>query len=378
MKKLLLSIFLPSAFGLANAQTELNVNDATDIKGTLVEETYNDKGAVSAAKHYQPLESFVLGGYSFSFSSSEKTKPAYYYATSTSTNQQCTVRIYNGTTMSITAPADENMVKIEFTGSNVGDGLTFDCNNGSVTLDGSNATWTGSTAELSVTVNASYRISKLVITTGDGGDVPVVEKPVFVKATEIVDGGEYVMVVDGKVCTPVSQSYNYGRLSLGEVTIENDELTTDEKNVIVINGVGAEGKYTLTDVYGRYLAMDDSHFTSFQLYTEVNDGCYWTASTVEGEFAFYNVLNTDCVICQSMGAQGAFYTNVAPAKAPEEYNLPVLYVKKSSGGVSAVAIDNSENAPVEYYNLQGVRVVNPENGLYIRRQGNTVTKILVK
>ncbi len=36
------------------------------------------------------------------------------------------------------------------------------------------------------------------------------------------------------------------------------------------------------------------------------------------------------------------------------------------------------NAPVEYFNLQGVRVANPENGLYIRRQGNKATKVYVK
>lgn len=40
-------------------------------------------------------------------------------------------------------------------------------------------------------------------------------------------------------------------------------------------------------------------------------------------------------------------------------------------------IDNSD-APVEYYNLQGVRVLNPENGLFIRRQGNKSEKVLVK
>jgi hypothetical protein len=48
-------------------------------------------------------------------------------------------------------------------------------------------------------------------------------------------------------------------------------------------------------------------------------------------------------------------------------------------GVSSVAVDNS-NAPVEYYNLNGVRV-NGENltsGLYIRRQGAKATKVLVK
>lgn len=36
-----------------------------------------------------------------------------------------------------------------------------------------------------------------------------------------------------------------------------------------------------------------------------------------------------------------------------------------------------ENAPVEYYNLQGIRVENPTSGLYIRRQGSTTTKVIL-
>ena len=50
-------------------------------------------------------------------------------------------------------------------------------------------------------------------------------------------------------------------------------------------------------------------------------------------------------------------------------------------GLDESGIDNittDSNAPAEYYNLQGVRVANPEAGLYIRRQGNNVTKVYVK
>lgn len=49
----------------------------------------------------------------------------------------------------------------------------------------------------------------------------------------------------------------------------------------------------------------------------------------------------------------------------------------SNTSVDDIYIDNSE-AAVEYYNLQGIRVANPENGIYIRRQGNKVTKVYVK
>ena len=45
-------------------------------------------------------------------------------------------------------------------------------------------------------------------------------------------------------------------------------------------------------------------------------------------------------------------------------------------GVNAVEFD--ENAPVEYYNLQGVKVENPSNGTFIKVQGKKTTKVYIK
>lgn len=52
-----------------------------------------------------------------------------------------------------------------------------------------------------------------------------------------------------------------------------------------------------------------------------------------------------------------------------------LTVVAANSSVEAIEI---ENAPVEYYNLQGVRVSNPENGLFIVRQGSKVTKQVIR
>lgn len=48
-----------------------------------------------------------------------------------------------------------------------------------------------------------------------------------------------------------------------------------------------------------------------------------------------------------------------------------------NSGVEAVEVAD-ENAPVEYFNLQGVRVANPENGLFIVKQGNKVSKQVIR
>ncbi len=46
-------------------------------------------------------------------------------------------------------------------------------------------------------------------------------------------------------------------------------------------------------------------------------------------------------------------------------------------GVEDVATETSD-AEAEYYTLQGIRVANPGTGLYIRRQGSSVTKVLMQ
>lgn len=56
---------------------------------------------------------------------------------------------------------------------------------------------------------------------------------------------------------------------------------------------------------------------------------------------------------------------------PEGYSV--------TSGVDNIVSDSNENAPVEYFNLQGARVENPTAGqLVIRRQGGVSTKMIVK
>ena len=43
-------------------------------------------------------------------------------------------------------------------------------------------------------------------------------------------------------------------------------------------------------------------------------------------------------------------------------------------GINDIEIE--ENTSIEYYNLQGVRVMNPTKGLYIKKQGNKATKVI--
>jgi len=49
------------------------------------------------------------------------------------------------------------------------------------------------------------------------------------------------------------------------------------------------------------------------------------------------------------------------------------------GSINSVAADSNADAPVEYFNLQGVRVANPAAGqLVIKRQGDNVSKVVIR
>lgn len=64
--------------------------------------------------------------------------------------------------------------------------------------------------------------------------------------------------------------------------------------------------------------------------------------------------------------------------ATNTFNLNGIGYNLRQGGTVEIEDVVAEDAPVEYFNLQGIRVENPSNGIFIRRQGNTVTKVLVK
>lgn len=57
-----------------------------------------------------------------------------------------------------------------------------------------------------------------------------------------------------------------------------------------------------------------------------------------------------------------------------EFTLNVVFDKNK---VAVEGIE-AENAPAEYFNMQGVRVAEPENGLYIVRRGQKVSKEYIR
>lgn len=65
---------------------------------------------------------------------------------------------------------------------------------------------------------------------------------------------------------------------------------------------------------------------------------------------------------------------------PTQYWNPFrdFTLEKWVESASISGIEADENAPVEYYNLQGIRVDNPSNGIFIVKQGKKVTKQAIR
>ena len=61
---------------------------------------------------------------------------------------------------------------------------------------------------------------------------------------------------------------------------------------------------------------------------------------------------------------------VTPAK--KAYTITGSY-----SAIDVIEIEENIDAPVEYYNMQGVKVANPSNGIFIKKQGNKATKVIL-
>lgn len=74
------------------------------------------------------------------------------------------------------------------------------------------------------------------------------------------------------------------------------------------------------------------------------------------------------------------FKNVKPGEKVGWTNLQTLHegytpVKYEGSGVESIFGDDADAEP-EYYNLQGIKVVNPENGIFIERRGSSVRKVV--
>ncbi|MCC8037056.1 MAG: DUF6359 domain-containing protein [Bacteroidales bacterium] len=203
-------------------------------------------------------------------------------------------------------------------------------------------------------------------------------------------------VVDDNVCYFVAPTYTGVEGTLlynkdgSETQSSNQDINASLCGVdFVCNGItlqfsAPEDASYYTGAYGNQVRWYQGNYCTLTPATGVTikEIYVQTVSNSNGNFTAY----VDDTAVGTVDGTGVGASNpitwtgdvTSPLKLLANKAIRFSYIKVTTDGydaVSSIEVDN-QNAPIEYYNLQGIRVVNPTAGqLLIRRQGNKASKI---
>ncbi len=188
--------------------------------------------------------------------------------------------------------------------------------------------------------------------------------------------------VDGKtshVYTLTFSGAEAGQTYNGYLNIEmfGGKLTEDQPTAIVITPTGDNKcTFVLPD-----LSLDLGNGPASLGKIEVpdvtiteNNGVKTYAGKVDGMKLMGGAIEADVVLNGTIDAADKVSMKIDVMWLGNPIN--VTFTTDKMAGVSDITVD--DNAEAEYYRLDGVKVSEPTNGIYIRRQGNKVTKVIVK
>lgn len=172
-----------------------------------------------------------------------------------------------------------------------------------------------------------------------------------------------------------------------------ESASWDTEGAYVETALDAEPVATFTPAAQRNVALgtdavgdDYRDISAWTNLIDVTDYVKAISTVANGRVNFLLVpaednINQNCFFTREatdiVNAKDATLTFAAKDLVPQ---LTVTLVKVNGDDEddpAAVEVVIDLNAPVEYYNLNGVRVVNPDKGIYIVRQGNVVKKVVL-
>ncbi len=189
------------------------------------------------------------------------------------------------------------------------------------------------------------------------------------KATTIASGNKYAICAGTEAAKNLTSNYGY---LYTLPTLDIDGKTVISTTCAFTFTTDGEG-YNIQDEAGYYYYMTGAYTSFNRAIEKPEEGAVWNVTINDDGTATIENASTKKTLAYfaEKVSFGAYET------IEEGYTLPTLYGDiNNPTGITTVEAD--ENAPVEYYNLQGVRAANPESGLYIRRQGSKAVKVLVK
>ena len=208
--------------------------------------------------------------------------------------------------------------------------------------------WPGSSCNFKLTEDAQNAVLTFVpgspgqiTVTANGGDTPVVNPDV-----------KYTVAGSMNGWAENDPKYNM-TYSNGAYTVFVGDLPAETEFKVKIAEAGWEG--------GSYGAEGDPSWTEAQA---VEIPVNTTVNAWNGSSCNFKLAN----------AVAKAAISFVPSAAADQ---PGKITVTENSAIDDIDIDDV-NAPAVFYNMQGVRVDNPQKGLYIRKQGNRVSKVLVK
>lgn len=286
-------------------------------------------------------------------------------------------------------------------------------------------TWDGDNKgyELSQTITGLhpgvYRIDALV-TTNEGEQVQLYANDETVNVTAVTGGGHFENAAVEFVITKENSSVTFGarmvnrwykadnfRMTLvapyEEVAAEIKAVTSDSQLVegatYYIVASHENNLHVMSADDRAYQALvgegsQISHVAKAQAYTLTKSGSDFVLTVASAQSDDIELMavsdsqlkvqlngNNAATVVNESGDTLGFHPGERTFGFTNDHNVPAnIYTAadNTQTGVDDIFTDNEGAGEAVYYNLQGVRVENPANGLYIKKQGSTVTKVLVK
>ena len=150
---------------------------------------------------------------------------------------------------------------------------------------------------------------------------------------------------------------NYYQTSGVFMTAPSGSYSTDGGDVVTLSG----------KTYAMFPMGSGAYGSAFSIVEKSADEIVAQESNTVSSVAYYQSL----VFEKVSETKANIYQYYAGGKV-------AMYTFEVPGDATAIeSVDAEVSAPVEYYNLQGVKVANPSNGLFIKKQGNKTTKVIL-
>ncbi len=316
------------------------------------------------------------------------------------------LRVYNGgsTTIESTDP-DNNIVKIVFVYNNGNTSyskVTKPENGtwGSLDAATKSAAWTGDAQKVVFAYTGTQQINSIEVTCAkdltEGKPIELPKAGTVAETLELANNTEVKILYDltvgyvnGKnifakdADDEFIQIYGDNSYKVGDVIAGGWDAMYSLRNDIpqltpvTMLPAATEGSFTVAVVNAAEVTADKVNYV-----LKVNDVMFaddtpatksnFVGTASEVSLPFYNNYQLESV------KAGKYNVTFVVSLFDKGLSLYVVdYELVELGGIDDVTADGGDGA-VEYYNLQGVRVENPQSGLYIRRQGSVVSKVVIR